>query len=56
MTQQVLTTLAALSCVALDVVAAIVEGKQPDHLAAKRLMGIALPLSWAEQRAGLGFS
>jgi hypothetical protein len=48
--------LVALSCLAPDIVTAIVEGKQPEHLTANRLMGIPLPLSWAEQRAALGFS
>jgi hypothetical protein len=51
-----LTRLVALSCLAPDIVTAIVEGKQPEHLTANRLMGIPLPLSWAEQRAALGFS
>jgi hypothetical protein len=48
--------LVALSCLAPDIVTAIVEGKQPEQLTANRLMSIALPLSWAEQRAALGFS
>jgi site-specific DNA recombinase len=51
-----LTKLVALSCLAPDLVTAIVEGKQPEHLTAKRLASIELPLSWAEQRAALGFS
>jgi site-specific DNA recombinase len=51
-----LTKLVALSCLAPDIVTAIVEGKQPEHLTANRLMDMALPLSWAEQRAVLGFS
>jgi len=51
-----LTRLVALSCLAPDIVTAIVEGKQPEHLTANRLLDIALPLSWAEQRATLGFS
>lgn len=50
-----LTRLAALSCLAPDIVTAIVEGKQPEHLTANRLMDTVLPLSWAEQRAALGF-
>jgi site-specific DNA recombinase len=51
-----LSRLVALSCLAPDIVTAIIEGKQPEHLTANRLMGIALPLSWAEQRTALGFS
>src|SRR5690606_22282394 len=51
-----LTKLVALSCLAPDIVTAIVEGKQPEHLTASRLMDIALPISWPEQRAALGFS
>ena len=51
-----LTKLVALSCLAPDIVTAIVEGKQPENLTANRLLGTALPLSWAEQRAVLGFS
>ena len=51
-----LTKLIALSCLAPDIVTAIVEGRQPEHLTAKRLMDTAFPLSWAEQRAVLGFS
>lgn len=51
-----LTKLAALACLAPDIVTAIVEGKQPEQLTANRLMSTALPLSWAEQRAALGFA
>jgi len=51
-----LTRLVALSCLAPDIVTAIVEGKQPEHLTANRLMSIPLPLSWVEQRATLGLS
>jgi hypothetical protein len=51
-----LTKLVALSCLARDIVTAIVEGRQPERLTANRLMDMALPLSWTEQRAALGFS
>jgi len=51
-----LTRLVALSCLAPDIVTAIVEGKQPEHLTANHLISLALPLSWAGQRAALGFS
>jgi len=48
--------LVALSCLAPDIVTAIVEGKQPEHLTAARLMRKELPLSWSDQRRELGFS
>jgi site-specific DNA recombinase len=51
-----LTKLVALSCLSPDIMTAIVEGKQPEHLTANLLMDIALPVSWSEQRAALGFS
>lgn len=47
--------LVALSCLAPDIVTAIVEGNQPATLTAKMLSGIDLPLHWQEQRAALGF-
>ena len=48
--------LVALSCLAPDIVTAIVEGRQPKHLTAKQLMSGPLPLSWTEQRRELGFA
>jgi DNA invertase Pin-like site-specific DNA recombinase len=48
--------LVAVSCLAPDIVTAIVEGRQPEHVTAARLMGMALPPSWDEQRQKLGFS
>lgn len=48
--------LATLSCLAPDIVTAIVEGRQPQALTARRLLDGQLPLSWAEQRAMLGFT
>ena len=48
--------LAALSCLAPDIVTAIVEGRQPEHLTASRLATIPLPLSWPAQRRALGFA
>ena len=48
--------LVRLSCLAPDIVTAIVEGRQPDALAANRLSKIELPLAWSEQRKALGFS
>ena len=47
--------LAALSCLAPDIVTAIVEGRQPATLNARSLQDIDLPTSWPDQRALLGF-
>ena len=51
-----LTQLLGLSCLAPDIVTAIVEGRQPTSLTARALAGAELPLAWPEQRAALGFS
>lgn len=51
-----LTQLLALSCLAPDIVTAIIEGRQPATLTARGLSGIDLPLRWPEQRVALGFS
>ena len=48
--------LAALSCLAPDIVTAIVEGRQPASLTARTLQDIDLPLAWVDQRALLGFA
>jgi hypothetical protein len=48
--------LAALACLAPDIVTAIVEGRQPAALTARTLQTIDLPLAWADQRALLGFA
>ena len=48
--------LAQLSCMAPDIVTAIVEGRQPATLTARMLQDIDLPLSWVDQRALLGFA
>lgn len=50
-----LAKLVGLSCLAPDIVTAIVEGRQPAKLTAKMLFTIDLPLCWREQRAALGF-
>ena len=47
--------LVALSCLAPDIVTAIVEGRQPASLTARALNDISLPPEWAEQRRVLGF-
>jgi site-specific DNA recombinase len=51
-----LAHLIALSCLAPDIVTAIVEGRQPPSLTVRSLLGCELPLAWSEQRALLGFS
>jgi hypothetical protein len=48
--------LAALSCLAPDIVTAIVQGRQPATLTAKCLMQLTLPMDWVGQRAMLGFA
>ena len=48
--------LAALACLAPDIVTAIVEGRQPASLTARTLQDIDLPLAWPDQRAQLGFA
>jgi hypothetical protein len=46
-----------LPLLAPDIVTAIVNGKNPPHLTAKKLMRLALeiPIDWSEQRKLLGF-
>ena len=48
--------LAALSCLAPDIVTAIVERRQPSTLTARTMQDIDLPLAWIDQRALLGFA
>ena len=48
--------LAALACLAPDIVTAIAEGRQPALLTARSLQAIDLPLGWPVQRALLGFA
>ena len=48
--------LAALACLAPDIVTAIVEGRQSAALTARTLQEIDLPLGWPAQRALLGFA
>ncbi|WP_423140762.1 recombinase family protein [Parablastomonas sp. CN1-191] len=50
-----LAQLVALSCLAPDIVIAILEGRQPPSLKARDLLACELPLAWSEQRAALGF-
>ena len=53
-----LSRLLRLPSLAPDVVTAIINGKHPPELSAKRLTRLALklPTDWAEQRKLLGFS
>lgn len=51
-----LTQLITLSCLAPDIVTAIVEGRQPPSLTVRALLAAELPLAWQQQRAVLGFS
>ena len=48
--------LVALSCLAPDIVTMVVQGRQPDHLTASRLLGQPLPLAWSDQRRELGIT
>ena len=50
-----LAKLVGLSCLAPDIVTAIVEGRQPATMTAKSLAAIDLPMRWQDQRAALGF-
>ena len=48
--------LARLSYLAPDIVSAILEGEQPEHLTPRQLIrSFGLPLAWDEQRRMLGF-
>ena len=50
-------TLLRLPWLAPDIITAVVNGRQPPQLNAKKLMRVTahLPTDWAEQRALLGF-
>ena len=50
-----LANLVGLSCLAPEIVTAIVEGRQPPGLTARRLRKLELPLAWEAQRRLLGF-
>ena len=47
--------LARLNFLAPDIVAAILEGRQPVELNTRALLRSELPIAWREQRRGLGF-
>ena len=44
-----------LACLAPDIIEAIVAGRQPPELTARRLRDLDLPLRWDAQRVALGF-
>jgi site-specific DNA recombinase len=50
-----MTRVAELACLNPDIVAAIMEGRQPLKLNPSRLLAADLPLAWADQRLVLGF-
>ncbi|WP_423140730.1 recombinase family protein [Parablastomonas sp. CN1-191] len=50
-----LSQLVTLSCLAPDIVIAILEGRQPPSLTARCLLACELPLAWSEQRLAFGF-
>jgi hypothetical protein len=51
------TRLFRLTLLAPDIISAILGGKQPPELTARRLMDdTRLPLDWTEQRRSLGFA
>ena len=51
------TRLVRLSYLAPDITEAILDGRQPSHLTADKLLAHSrLPLAWHEQRIGLGFT
>ena len=50
-----LAKLAALSCIAPDIITAIVEGRQPPSLDACALLAADLPLDWHGRCVTLGF-
>ena len=55
-TESYVRRLSRLAFLAPDIQQAIVDGRQPLGVNLERLMRIDLPLSWARQRAVLGFS
>ena len=48
--------LVQLACLDPEIIKAIVEGRQPEALNAKRLASAQLPFAWEEQRRLLGFA
>lgn len=48
--------LVAISCMAPEIVGAIVEGRQPTAMSAIGLMNIDLPMDWARQKAVVGMA
>jgi hypothetical protein len=51
------TRLFRLAFLSPDIIAVILDGRQPPELTVRRLLdGTRLPLEWSEQRAKLGFA
>ncbi|MCW2349118.1 recombinase family protein [Sphingobium sp. B12D2B] len=48
--------LVALSCLAPNIVTAVLEGRQPANFTVRSLTSTDLPLDWADQRRALGFT
>lgn len=44
-----------LNYLAPDIIAAIIDGRQPTELSRRRLMTASIPMDWAQQRVLLGF-
>lgn len=51
-----LARLLAVSCLAPDIVTAVLEGRQPATMNARSLLTGSLPVVWSEQRRMLGFA
>jgi hypothetical protein len=51
-----LAKLLAVSCLAPDIIIAIVEGRQPTGLTARSLPAADLPLAWGDQRRMLAIT
>lgn len=51
-----LSKLIPIGCLAPDIIAAMVEGRQPVGLNTKSLLAAEIPQDWTDQRRVLGFS
>jgi site-specific DNA recombinase len=51
-----MTRLLSVACLAPDIIARIVEGRQPATLTAQTLLAADLPVAWADQRLALGLA
>ncbi len=50
-----LAKMVSLSCLAPDIIEAVLGGRQPAVLTAQMLLDVDLPMNWSEQRQCLGF-